>query len=351
MNRGIQGTFVIAWSQIFVDGMNGLQPEDLDKGARWMWKGEPVRVDGPSELLLLGDAVGQADMRQRAAKVVKKLVGATLENKPVSEVELDQTLSDTVVVLTDGRTTYTMTLVEIPAGQPLAMFVDGLPPRDQDLWVVEKDVPDQPPRQEAPKTGGLICFTDTTYIRTHDSFRMVQDLKPGDLVQTRDNGNQPILWIGKRRVSGARLHVMPQMRPIRVKAHAFGEHQPGGDILVSPQHRMLVKGRVALDLFNEPEVLVQAKDLINGRSIYSESRVREVTYYHILFERHEVLWANGVESESFHPGRMQISTLEDDQRQSLLALFPDLEWNTDAYGEDARRSLSQSEAVILQFAG
>ncbi|MGB0799860.1 MAG: hemolysin-type calcium-binding protein, partial [Planktomarina sp.] len=141
MNGGIEGTFVIAWSQIFVDGMSGLQPEDLEKGARWMWKGEPVRIDGPQELLLLGDAMGQAVIRKRAAKVVKKLVGATLENKPLDRVEMDQSLTDTVVILTDGQSTFTMTLIDLPNGPPLAMFADGLPPQGAELWVVEKDIP------------------------------------------------------------------------------------------------------------------------------------------------------------------------------------------------------------------
>lgn len=352
MSGAIQGTYVIAWSQIEVDGMSGMQPEDLEKGARWMWGGEPVRVDGPQELLLLGDADGQADMRTRAARTVKKLVGAITENKPVDQVSSDNAMGDVAVMMTDGRDTFTMTIIDVPNSAPLAMFVDELPPRDVDLWVVDRSGSlTAPAVDEAPKPGGIICFTDTTFIGTPDGFKRVSDLRPGDMVQTRDNGAKPILWVGQRRISGARLHVMPQMRPIRIKNNAFGAQSPGGDLLVSPQHRMVVKGQVALDLFNTDEVLVAAKDLVNGRSIYHESRIREVNYYHILMEQHEILWANGILSESFHPANMNLTTLAEDQRMAMYELYPDLEWNPESYGGDARRSLSTPEVEILKSFG
>ncbi len=349
MARGIQGTFVIAWSQVTVDGMPGVAPADMTQGVSWGWRGDAVRVDGPAELLTLGDADGQQDIRARASKIVRKLVGATVQNKKITDVELDGTLEDQTVLLTDGRLTYTMTLIETPGGLPLCMFVDELPPQGADLWVVDLALAD-PNRPVAAETGGIICFTDTTFIATPSGGTRVSELAPGDLVMTRDSGPKPILWIGRRRVSGARLHVMPQMRPIRLRANALGQDMPGGDILVSPHHRMVVQGRVALDLFNTHEVLVAAKDLVNGRSIYHEPRVREVVYHHILLESHEVLWANGVMTESFQPAHMDLATLEDTQRAQLFDLFPDLEWDRDSYGGDARRTLSASEAAILKHA-
>ncbi|MFD1808336.1 Hint domain-containing protein [Gemmobacter lanyuensis] len=126
-------------------------------------------------------------------------------------------------------------------------------------------------------------------------------MRPGDSILTRDNGPQPILWTGHRRMTGARLYAMPHLRPIRFRAGALGSGRPEDDLLVSPQHRMLVQGPAARALFNEAEVLVAAEDLLNDRSIVVDHALREVTYVHILLERHNIVFANGMETESFHP--------------------------------------------------
>ena len=72
----------------------------------------------------------------------------------------------------------------------------------------------------------------------------------------RDNGAQMVLWRGERRITGARLHAMPHLRPIRFRQNVVGHNRPAQDLLVSPHHRMLVKGAAARALFNAAEVLV-----------------------------------------------------------------------------------------------
>lgn len=187
-------------------------------------------------------------------------------------------------------------------------------------------------------------------IRTADGARRIEQLREGDHVQTKDNGLQPVRWIGSRRMSGARLFAMPQLRPIRFRAGALGDAQPDADLLVSPSHRMLVKGRVAHDLFNTHEVLVTARDLVNGRSVTIDAHAREVTYIHLLLDFHEVLWANGVETESFHPASAALETLDATDRARLLDQFPQIAFDPHTYGGYARRNLSMSEAAILAHA-
>jgi len=110
---------------------------------------------------------------------------------------------------------------------------------------------------------------------------------------------------------------------------------------------MLIKGDVARALFNTPEVLVTARDLINNGSIAVDVHMREVTYYHLLLPDHQILWANGVETESFHPASTALSTLDPEDRARLLGLDPMLEQEPQRYGGFARRSLSASEAALL----
>lgn len=348
MKTGFKGTFVISWSQTDVDGLSTAPLDALDVGAAWSWHGEAVRVDGPSQLLRLDMAKGEADLRRRAARSVRRLVGAAVQHRTdVDAVEVDEPLMDSSFVVTNGVQSYTVTLIEVGPGQrPLLMFVDELPPRNTDLWVVHHSLasmaaPDQ------PSDGGVICFTPGTRIATPEGPRLVESLREGDWVQTRDNGAQEVLWIGARRMSGARLFVMPKLRPVRIKAGALGIDRPEEELLVSPEHRMLVRGAAAQALFNTSEVLVAARDLVNGSTIITDMAVREVTYVHLLLSNHQVLWANGVETESFHPANAALSALDDRDRLRLLQLLPGLERDPLSYGGYARRNLSTPEAAIL----
>lgn len=352
MKTGFRGTFVISWSQTEVDGLLAAPVEAIDVGAAWSWQGEAVRVDGPAELLRLDMANGESDLRRRAARSVRRLVGAAVQNRSdLSAVEVEDPLLDKSFVVTNGVQSYTVTLIEVGKdARPLLMFVDEIPPKGTDLWVVHHSLGtigcpvDTMPGQPG---SGVICFTPGTQIATPHGPRRVEALREGDWVQTRDNGAQEIQWIGSRRISGARLFVVPKLRPIRIRAGALGIDRPEKELLVSPEHRMLLRGRQVQALFNTPEVLVAARDLINGTTITTDSAVKQVTYIHMLLGSHQVLWANGVESESFHPASASMSALDTEDRIRLTRLLPQVEHDPMSYGAYARRNLSTSEAAIL----
>lgn len=350
MGTGFGGTFVISWSQTEVDGLEAAPIESLTVGAAWAWRGDAVRVDGPTELLRLEQADGENNDRRRAARMVRRLVGAAISGeRDLRRIEPHEPLTDCTIVVTDGAQTYTVTVIEVGNGTaPLLMFLDALPPRNSELWVVHHSLENL--RHHTPtgtSNGGVICFTPGTMIATPDGPRPVEQLREGDRVQTRDNGAQEVLWIGSRRMTGARLFAMPKLRPIRFRAGALGIERPDQELVVSPDHRMLIRGGAARALFNTPEVLVAARDLVNGSTIAVDSALKHVTYVHLMLPDHQVLWANGVESESFHPASTAMSTLADEDRARLLAMYPELEYDPTSYGGYARRNLSASEAAIL----
>lgn len=184
------------------------------------------------------------------------------------------------------------------------------------------------------------CFVRGTRIKTDRGEVEVQDLAPGDRVLTLDNGYQPIRWIGAtRRMAKGRL------APVRIRAGALGNDR---DLLVSPQHRMLLRGWQASLLFGEAEVLVAAKALINDHTILREEGGR-VEYLHLLFDRHEIIFAEGAASESFHPGRESWKSMDAATRAELLDLFPELDDDgfAECYGAVARASLKDHEGRIL----
>lgn len=353
MGTGFRGTFVISWSQTEVDGLRAASTDMLSVGAAWRWAGEAVRVDGPAELLLLDGAQGVTDLRKRAARTVRRLVGAALQpKKKFDDIQIDDPVMDGGFVVTDGRSTFTATVIEVGEGSPpLLMFLDEIPPVQADMWVVNNSIKVPMLDRMSDQTGGVICFTKGTKILTPEGPRLVEELGEGDKLQTKDNGGQDILWIGQRRMTGARLHAMPHLRPVRIKTGALCEGEPDEDLLVSPDHRLLVKGPAATVLFNTPEVLVAAKDLVNDHNVLIEHGLREVTYIHMMLDRHQVVWANGVETESFHPANTSLNEVEKDQRKRLFEVMPELEHDPQTYGDYARRNLSPSEAEILKYDG
>ncbi|WP_028095668.1 Hint domain-containing protein [Pseudodonghicola xiamenensis] len=350
MGTGFRGTFVISWSQTEIDGLEDAPMGALDIGAAWSWRGDTLRVDGPNGLLRLEGADGEAEIRRRAARSVRRLVGAAVQNiVDLDAVEVDEPLMDRYFVVTDGARSYTITLVDAGGGRrPLLMFLNDLPPRYTDLWVVRHTLsaPLETPQLPAGR-GGVICFTPGTRLETPDGYRLIEELREGDLVQTRDSGAQPVIWTGSRRLSGARLHVMPHLRPVRLRPGALGIERPDQELLVSPEHRMLVRGRTAQALFNTDEVLVAARDLINDVTVIQDHALREVTYVHLLLPKHEILIANGVETESFHPANADLTTLGAGDRDRLLQHLPGLDLDPSLYGPAARRNLTRSEAAIL----
>jgi hypothetical protein len=351
MKTGFHGTFVLSWAQTEVDGITAAPVSDLDVGSSWRWSGRAVRVDETSDLLVLGREEREELRRRAAGKVRRLLADPGLIPLRSGRDEDDHHLFRAGFDLTDGHRLYSATLIEIDgAPHPMLLFVGLLPPAERDLWVVESTLEARRPplEQRAP---GVICFVPGTKIATPRGPRPVEELAEDDLIETRDNGPQPLRWIGRRRISGARLFAMPHLRPVRIRADALCGGEPDEDLVVSPDHRVLVKGPVAQALFATAEVLVSARDLINDRTITIERRMREVTYIHLALDSHQVILANGMECESFHPAGTSLEQLDPAQRQALLERFPDVADDPFSYGPFARRNLTRGEAALLAHGG
>lgn len=175
------------------------------------------------------------------------------------------------------------------------------------------------------------CFTGETEIATDRGPVAIEDLRVGDKVLTRDSGYQPVRWIGARRFDAAALAEFPELQPVRIPRDAIGAGMPARDLMVSPQHRLLVTGAQALALGGETEILVAAVDFMAGSGT-AHAPKRGVIYYHILFDAHEVIWANGCWSESFLPEAAALDGLHAAQRAEILRIFPEL---SGAEGQDA----------------
>ncbi len=195
----------------------------------------------------------------------------------------------------------------------------------------------------------LVCVASGTLIETSQGEVAVEELTVGDLVHTLDNGPQPVRWIGSRKIGAAELADNHSLRPIRILKGALGEGLPKKDLLVSPQHRVLVGGWRAELLFGEPEVLAPAKGLINDRTVIRDASVEEIEYFHILFDSHEIIKTDGAFTESFHPGAYTMREMDDTVRAELIQILPQLATPAGNYGNTARMALKVAEARLVDI--
>lgn len=189
------------------------------------------------------------------------------------------------------------------------------------------------------------CFGMGTMIDTATGPRRVETLRPGDLVLTRDRGPQPLRWQGGSHVTAEGLEMRPNLRPILIRKGALGAGSPGRDLVVSPQHRVLVRSRIAHRLFEDGEILVAAKHLIGLPGIEVTTPLDGITYHHLLFDRHEIVRSDGAWSESLFTGPEALKAVSDAARREIFALFPELA--DGQVPQPARRLLTGREARQL----
>lgn len=191
------------------------------------------------------------------------------------------------------------------------------------------------------------CFTPGTLIATPKGEVPVESLKAGDRVITRDNGIQQIRWTGRKDMGWHDLAANPHLKPVLIRQGSLGNGLPERDMMVSPNHRVLVANDRTALYFDEHEVLVSAKHLVSSQGISAINAVG-ASYIHFMFDRHEVVLSNGAWTESFQPGDYTLKGMGNAQRNEIFELFPELK--TEAGLEDyqaARRTLKKHEAKLL----
>jgi len=159
----------------------------------------------------------------------------------------------------------------------------------------------------------VTCFTSGTLINTEHRARSVDSLVPGDLIKTLDHHLRPLLWVGR-----SHQQVQGKDAPIDFDESALGAHSATS---ISPLHRELITNPDAALFFGSDEVLVQACDLTNERTIRQRTGPHTVTYFHLLFDRHEIVTGDGLLSESFQPGHQITASFEAPLRSSLKRII------------------------------
>ena len=204
-------------------------------------------------------------------------------------------------------------------------FVNAPPPAGVPLTVISsREGPGSSGQPALPAANVYAppCFTTGVLIRTAEGVKPVETLVSGDLVWTADGGPKPLRLLLSRRISAADMRADPALRPILIRASAFGPGRPARDLRVSPQHRILVSDWRAPLLWGAEEVLVPARALVDGGKVVVDVEAREVTYFHLVFDAHEIVESEGLLSESYLPGAATLRGLSTAERSAVARRIP-----------------------------
>ncbi|SPF79262.1 hypothetical protein ALP8811_03201 [Aliiroseovarius pelagivivens] len=170
----------------------------------------------------------------------------------------------------------------------------------------------------------IVCFAKGTRIATPAGQKRIETLTEGDQVLTANGDSHTIRWIGRREVSAFEMLHAPKLCPVRIRAGALGNQLPEQDLLVSRQHRILIRSKVAERMFGTKEVLIPAIKLVGCTGIEVEDQPRALEYFHILLDDHEILLANGAPAESLFTGPEALKSLSPEAVDEISTLFPEV---------------------------
>ena len=189
---------------------------------------------------------------------------------------------------------------------------------------------------------GVVCFGKGTAIRTPRGDVLVEDLRVGDLVTTMDNGPQKIRWINTRSYDARQMQKGSHLHPVLIKRGTFGAER---DLLVSQQHGVLVG--------QSGDSFARAKHLADAaKGVRIAKGKKSVTYVHLMFDDHQVIFAENVPSESFYPGPMALTQMSKPHRAAFSKVLPALgtgrvsrEEVAKVYGPTARVFLKKKQVL------
>jgi hypothetical protein len=250
---------------------------------------------------------------------------ATVQNDvdhDASTITFDEEFNDAVVLADSqsvrGNNTATVS-ISSSDNASVDVFIREEQSQDSEVFHKEEAV-----GVVAFEAGLIPCFAGDARIATPSGEACARNLKAGDIVKVGNGRTAPIRLVMQRALSDADLQKWPKLRPVVISRGALGQGLPVADLRVSPQHRILINSPIAQRMFGTPEVLIAAIKLTMLPGVYIDQNATGVTYVHILFDDHQIVYAEGAPTESLLSGPFTLQTLPPESREELLLLFPEM---------------------------
>lgn len=191
------------------------------------------------------------------------------------------------------------------------------------------------------------AFTRATLLQTERGLMSVGDLWPGDRVRTLHNGFQTLLWKGRTAmVPQAAGQEAAMTRLTRLAADALGIARPMPDLVLGPHARIVHRVPRVARLTGKDGALIPARDFIDGLSVLDITPPAPVDLFHLGFAGHEILVANGVEVDSYHPGALHNLWLRPEYMDLFMSCFPHIDGG-DAFGPPVLQMLRMSDLDLV----
>lgn len=184
-----------------------------------------------------------------------------------------------------------------------------------ELTTFTQDAPATPMFEEA-----FCGFARGTLIATAQGRMAVEDLVPGMNLETADNGPQKLLWIGSTAFQPDQSN--DTARLTRITADSFGVEKPSHDLMLGPRARILFRHSNCQALFGTDSAFAPARAFVDGVNLFTVMPASRVRVYHLALHGQQILCANGLEVESYHPGQQAGMMIEREMQPAFLSLFP-----------------------------
>jgi Hint domain len=247
---------------------------------------------------------------------------ATIDGSPVTVVSVSQALGAQLVIATGYPLGISLTPIRIVIddGGDLTTYImyPGLPPNA--VILVSLTVPVFPTANPPL----ALCLGGDVQVKTECGTCPAREICRGTKVMTQDHGLQEVIWVGKRTVDFEQEPEMEDHRPIIFEAGSVDGINPTAPIRLSPQHRVLIRGWRAELYFAERSILVPARALVNNKTIRVDTESPTIDYVHLLFRKHEVIWADDLPVESLFLGEIAMGVAGKELEREIFDIFPEL---------------------------
>ncbi|MFV2052478.1 Hint domain-containing protein [Aliiroseovarius sp. YM-037] len=316
-------------------------------GSTWRWTGTTtnfaVKEADHNAVNFNGDA---SDSNEQISPQLQ--IGAA----GAQTVEIDgtdrQVIYDYAFEVSGGGNTYEIAVIDVDLDNSDAiggttengyyLVFLGTPPPPNTNLTVDGIVKNWSSRSHNDLGGTAVCFASGTLIETERGPQPIENLAVGDRVLTADAGLQAIRWIGSTTVPA-----IDKLAPVVISKGTLGNTR---DLVVSPQHGVVISDWRAELFFAREEVLVRAIDLVDGDRIYRRPG-GYIQYFHLLLDQHRIIYSEGIPTESLFLGEVTLGAVGDAAREELLTLFPEIADDPSRFGAKAIRSLRAFEARCL----
>ncbi len=172
----------------------------------------------------------------------------------------------------------------------------------------------------------IACFAGGTLIETENGPTPIEDLSAGDQIRVFGGGFSTLRLNLSQKIKKGAMLTNPKLRPVKIVQDALGPGFPNQDLRVSRQHRMLVSSPISKRMFGQTNALISAIRLTEFPGCFVDEDAVGISYFHLIFDRHEIVFANGTPAESFYPGSEAMKAMPCSAKQEFVELFPDLKF-------------------------